>query len=371
MAHRLLKLKTLTPIWTGGVTVGKADRLHETGIIGSMRWWYEALMRGLGRDVCNPTADNPLDRCPRDATNQEYCDVCRIFGATGWQRRFRVSFADSVVQPLWNTGQLLNIRPRNRKRGWYLPPGYIGELSMHLMGKPSDLQPIATLLLLLEQWGGLGAKQPSGYGRFALHDTDRDWLKGLASDFVLSHRETSRTPRSDALPDFQDFLFYRVQFQTKDIHWWKLIDGIYQLRSEKQSLDTQVQTGQGMIPVSPVVKNVLRFGNQWASPQSERWLFGTLRANYRQQSKVCIGWAIQQDTHSWYIPGWIWLPQDVQVKREYASIKQQIQRLIQDHSTWQQALGLQGKLRAAMQIMLKPGAEVLNDYGKQEEEHRP
>ncbi|HHF52316.1 MAG TPA: type III-B CRISPR module RAMP protein Cmr1, partial [Candidatus Aminicenantes bacterium] len=40
-----MKIKTLTPIWTGGVG-GRCDRLHETGIIGSLRWWYEAIVRG-------------------------------------------------------------------------------------------------------------------------------------------------------------------------------------------------------------------------------------------------------------------------------------------------------------------------------------
>ena len=36
--ERPLELTTLTPIWTGGVETGKMDRIHETGIIGSLRW---------------------------------------------------------------------------------------------------------------------------------------------------------------------------------------------------------------------------------------------------------------------------------------------------------------------------------------------
>jgi CRISPR-associated protein Cmr1 len=40
-----ITLKTLTPLWTGGAD-GKVDRIHETGIIGSLRWWYEAIVRG-------------------------------------------------------------------------------------------------------------------------------------------------------------------------------------------------------------------------------------------------------------------------------------------------------------------------------------
>ncbi|MGQ9484848.1 MAG: RAMP superfamily CRISPR-associated protein, partial [Desulfosoma sp.] len=33
-----IRLQTLTPLWTGGVD-GTTDRLHETGLIGSLRWW--------------------------------------------------------------------------------------------------------------------------------------------------------------------------------------------------------------------------------------------------------------------------------------------------------------------------------------------
>lgn len=69
-----IKLSTLTPIWTGGVETGRMDRIHETCIMGSLRWWYEAIVRGFGGDVCNPTSDQPADRCPRDGEN--YCQVC-------------------------------------------------------------------------------------------------------------------------------------------------------------------------------------------------------------------------------------------------------------------------------------------------------
>ena len=38
-----VKIRTLTPLWTGGLD-GTMDRIHETGIIGSLRWWYEAIV---------------------------------------------------------------------------------------------------------------------------------------------------------------------------------------------------------------------------------------------------------------------------------------------------------------------------------------
>lgn len=79
-----ITLKTLTPLWTGGID-GKVDRLHETGIIGSLRWWYEALVRGLGGYACDPTSD---DRCPDE--DGKHCVACELFGCTGWARKFRL-----------------------------------------------------------------------------------------------------------------------------------------------------------------------------------------------------------------------------------------------------------------------------------------
>ncbi len=85
-----LTLKTLTPLWTGGVD-GTCDRLHETSLIGSLRWWYEALVRGLGGFACDPTSE---DRCPDKSGN--HCVVCELFGCTGWARKFRLKTLSSV-----------------------------------------------------------------------------------------------------------------------------------------------------------------------------------------------------------------------------------------------------------------------------------
>ena len=78
-----ITLQTLTPLWTGGVD-GTTDRLHETAIIGGLRWWYEALIRGLGGYACDPTGDG----CPTQ--DGKHCVACELFGYTGWGRKFRL-----------------------------------------------------------------------------------------------------------------------------------------------------------------------------------------------------------------------------------------------------------------------------------------
>ncbi|MCS6888414.1 MAG: type III-B CRISPR module RAMP protein Cmr1, partial [Chloroflexus sp.] len=103
-----IRLETLTPLWTGGVKAGKVDRIHETGILGSLRWWFEVLVRGLGGKACDLSkgscgfdeakyrksgAEDERQRL-RDAG---LCDVCQVFGATGWRRRFRLRITDTEV----------------------------------------------------------------------------------------------------------------------------------------------------------------------------------------------------------------------------------------------------------------------------------
>ena len=54
MDEFVVKIKPVTPIWTGDEN-RKNTTLRETGILGSLRWWYEALIRGLGGTACDPT----------------------------------------------------------------------------------------------------------------------------------------------------------------------------------------------------------------------------------------------------------------------------------------------------------------------------
>lgn len=106
----IFKLKALTDIWTGGIDKGKADKLYLTGIRGSLRWWYEVLIRGLGKYACDP---NDKDfRCSlnipiedkRKIKNGEYkledyvkteiCPVCYLFGCTGWGGKLIIRIKD-------------------------------------------------------------------------------------------------------------------------------------------------------------------------------------------------------------------------------------------------------------------------------------
>lgn len=83
--ERIYKFHALTDLWTGDVN-GKSERLITTGLLGSIRWWFEVLVRGLGGRACDPTDTKCEDR--------NHCVVCELFGCTGWARKFRFEVLD-------------------------------------------------------------------------------------------------------------------------------------------------------------------------------------------------------------------------------------------------------------------------------------
>jgi CRISPR-associated protein Cmr1 len=94
--ERTYQLKALTDLWTGSVTLEEKNgqknekpgpgRLITTGLLGSIRWWFEVLVRGLGGSACDPSETKCED--------QNHCVVCELFGCTGWARKFRFEVLD-------------------------------------------------------------------------------------------------------------------------------------------------------------------------------------------------------------------------------------------------------------------------------------
>ena len=94
--ERTYQFKALTDLWTGSVTLEEKngqikektgpDHLITTGLLGSIRWWFEVLVRGLNGNACDPTDTKCGDR--------DHCVVCELFGCTGWARKFRFEVLD-------------------------------------------------------------------------------------------------------------------------------------------------------------------------------------------------------------------------------------------------------------------------------------
>lgn len=84
---RQFELQALTDIWTGDAN-GKASRVIPTGLLGSIRWWFEVLVRGLGGSPCDPSSKQ------KTCSAERHCVVCELFGCTGWARKFRFDVRD-------------------------------------------------------------------------------------------------------------------------------------------------------------------------------------------------------------------------------------------------------------------------------------
>lgn len=191
-----ITLQTLTPLWTGGAD-GASDRLHVTGIIGSLRWWYEAIVRGLGGYVSDPTAENSESRSEFNAKGYEdarragksddealreglktICSVSYLFGATGWARLFQLRIKDVPTTPLhFRTTARMNQSWLRRVFGGEsqdisrLTAPY-GNVQFQLVQRGYDAgyarNQLALALRFAADYGGLGAKLQHGFGQIAL-----------------------------------------------------------------------------------------------------------------------------------------------------------------------------------------------------------
>jgi CRISPR-associated protein Cmr1 len=320
----IIRLKTLTPIWTGGVEAGKTDRLHETGIIGSLRWWYEAIVRGLGGKACDPT--KPTCHYDPEKSDNGLCDVCQLFGATGWRRRFSLRIAADQTQSIWTPdNQPLNIRPPDRNRGWFLPAGRMGSLTLCFDGDAQTLATLAALLLFVERWGNLGAKPQLGYGVFMLEEQQK--LAERAKAWPQMAQMDGKEQNAD-VPDLRHFGFFRYRFRPQQPGWWTQIPGIGRVSTQVRPVVSQHHT----VPVAPALKNAWRFDrwqDAWGKPSD---FFGGLHPD-RVRSKVVVSWAYPQEDE-WEVRGYAWLH----------GVKQQaVWQMFCDTAVWQQHLG-QGKL---------------------------
>lgn len=191
---------TLTPIWTGGVD-GRSNRLQETGIIGSLRWWYEAIVHGLGGYVSDCTADDPDKRTAFDG--DAYNEALRagrsrddalseglrslgaveyLFGATGWKRLFRLQAASAPRVPLhfrstvYANRSWLGLLFENEDRGYTLKDQEVLfsddepillEIALRRQDENYAAEQLALLFRFIETYGGLGAKLQHGFGQIA------------------------------------------------------------------------------------------------------------------------------------------------------------------------------------------------------------
>lgn len=394
-----IHLKTLTPIWTGDI-----DRcspiIRETGIIGCLRWWYEVIIRGLGGYACDPS--DASNRCPKQTTIKDqkvWCNACDLFGMTGLARKFQLRISGGQQVYAQNKpDENINIRPSDRQRGWYLGAGLVNRKnepisltisSLYRGSGGSDITAniILTLMGLVSKWAGIGARPQLGYGVFSIQDLNgqkieisREMIKSFVT-VATFQRSTLRTEQSPPnLPDLKDFFFFRVsQKDSLPENWWRKVDGIPIALGNKQYADrlqSFTSTSCPSIPVSPGLKNQLRFNSGLTSDQQD-FLFGFInkkrcphcfsaqvRANRqdptsttsfcsdcgkvfanseileRQAARVSVSFAYKLD-HRWEVRIWGYCPQQVPppLGMNRGQIVDHLYKQLTSPTLWSSALG--------------------------------
>jgi CRISPR-associated protein Cmr1 len=335
------------------------DRIHETGILGSLRWWYEAIIRGLGGWACDPGTHG----CLYDSKKPDngLCDACHVFGATGWKRRFRLSISGEG-ELAWQ-GKHLNIKPPGRTRGWILKAGSVGELDLIFTGDPGSLERVHALLHFLAAWGSLGARPQLGYGVFGIIPSG---LVPLPFTWQIdTHQDTGI---SDKYPDLRSFSFFKLRFTPGASAWWYKVPGLQSLLTrpdERKILESLAK--KGLVPVAPTLKNHLRFEQKWSSNALPHWLFGTLHGNERSRSKVAFSWAYRVDnSDEWEIRGWFYLPQDNIGRSHIQEVRQVFRHCLEQPPGWFEALGLKAADYRAARVILPPNLKHWQFYTSRE-----
>lgn len=215
----LINLSTLTPMWTGGAT-GKVDRLHITSLIGSLRWWYEVLVRGVGGKVC----DKHSCIYDKNKPNDGLCDACKIFGTTGYARQFKMDINDEkslkverTKPPIIEISRTISGKPnistwyfkdRNNKDHSHLR----GDLSIRIVAtnRQFNSQLIGGLIQFIADWASIGARPQMGFG--VVEVTPRQ-----NTQYLFEHLQTvSEAKTYNTLPSLRNMFFARVETKTND-----------------------------------------------------------------------------------------------------------------------------------------------------------
>lgn len=226
----VVTLQPLTPLWTGDADQ-RGNRIRETGILGSLRWWYEALVRGLGLYACDPSSGS----CLYDEKGKlaSICLACQLFGCTGYSRRFRLAVAGGG-----SAGQLTEVKLQNpgtsNHRGWRIPRNVCAPLTLTLHPlRPDALDDferaaIRHTLHLVERYGALGAKTSHGQGVVkitgwgtlpAAMETDA-WIGAVKA------RSAKKDTNPQPTPDLSEFIGATITLDavaTSRADWWEAI----------------------------------------------------------------------------------------------------------------------------------------------------
>ena len=271
-----ISFQALTPIWTGDAFGESNSRTLETGIIGSLRWWTEALVRGMGVPVDDPTASKE----PYDQEKNPGNPVERIYGFTGWRRRFRVNVTTPEAQLyLAREYRLPEFAHDGKVPSWpFRSKAWRGRMKLNVLAEsPRDIAILRGTLGFAASIGAIGAKSQHGCGIVACEKYDStDFLAWMKELFDTGPKSTG----DSGLPSLRNL--FTSEYAAKE-------------GEELEDLDT-----------FRARYHLRRAFGQDATPL-RHFLFGKERGDTKQGSKVCVSFPMQRDDKA-RMRVWGWIP---------------------------------------------------------------
>jgi CRISPR-associated protein Cmr1 len=249
-----VRLRMRTPLWTGDVD-RTSSTVRETALIGNLRWWYEALIRGFGGHACDPTDTDAGKACPQESKDGQavICPACQLFGCTGYARRFRLRCSPADSEDLFfaatdagytSTGNWLwrifgGEETGGSKSGkgaatsfrlgvkqlWANNPRLI--FTSSVPEAESILNRLKYLLHLVVRYGGIGAKQQHGFGQVEWVPNAAPASNDLQAGRKAIHESIEKTgakKSSPLLPDFSRFFLMTFEVEENAFNrGWKNI----------------------------------------------------------------------------------------------------------------------------------------------------
>ena len=197
LKQKKYQVSALTAIWTGGAD-RKSEKLKNTGLLGSIRWWFEVLARGLGGGACDPSNSKCKDK--------NHCVVCELFGCTGWARKFRFDVLDDegkIKKEAITAGDTVFFR--------------FTELRPNVL--PEEWSLLDATLRLIAEYGAIG-------GKTVLKPSDEPCREGKAH-----HRDYGLFEIVLRSPNPIDVVYEDMEAHVRSGKWRRIDDGDFQWAS--------------------------------------------------------------------------------------------------------------------------------------------
>jgi len=220
-----VKIRTLTPIWTGDVE-RECNKVKETGIIGSLRWWYEALVRGFGGYACDPTSERRCEldqkrfkkairegKSIQEALDEQICPACQLFGCTGWSRKFRLEVNRTQTRKLFFVTSL-------QTNQWWLKKIWenqdeviYGNTCIKVTAPEIATKRLLAIIWLISKYGGVGAKTHMGFGQIVVEGLDE---KGIKKEFKEIKKSKKDCPSNPYWYNLSNFFILKFKIYDDD-----------------------------------------------------------------------------------------------------------------------------------------------------------